>query len=61
MFSTFHHVLTLISFLMYNEWLLLSPESENRRRKIKLEFYKNEIELRRKIYELCGNYDIWDI
>ena len=26
-----------------------------------LQFYKNEIELRRKIYELCGKYDIWDI
>ena len=57
----YNHVLTLISFLIYKEWLLLSLESKTRQRNINLEFYKNEIELRRKIYELCAKYDIWDI
>ena len=53
-------MLTLISFLIYNEWLLLSFGGKNRRKRINLEVYKNEIELRKK-KELCGKYDIWDI
>ena len=57
----YDHVLTLISFLIYKEWLLLSLEGKTRQRNISLEFYKNETELRRKIYELCAKYDIWDI
>ena len=57
----YDYVLTLISFLIYKEWLLLSLEGKNRQRRINLQFYKNEIELRRKIYELCRKYDIWDI
>ena len=57
----YDHVLTLISFLIYKEWLLLSLEGKTRQRNISLEFYNHEIELRRKIYELCAKYDIWDI
>ena len=37
--------------------LLLSLEGKNRRRRINLEFYKDEIELRRKIYDIGGKYD----
>ena len=59
--NDYDHVLTLISFLIYKKWLLLSLEGKTRQRNISLEFYKHEIELRRKIYELCAKYDIWDI
>ena len=52
--NLYDHVLTLISFLIYKEWLLLSLEGNNRHRRINLQFYKNDIELRRTIYELCG-------
>ena len=54
-------MLILISFLIYKEWLLLLLKGKNGRRSIIQEFYKNEIEICRKIYELCGKYDIWDI
>ena len=47
--------------LTLKQWLLLSLEGKTRQRNISQEFYKNEIELRRKIYELCAKYDIWDI
>ena len=60
-FIGYDHVLTLISFLIYKEWLLLSLEGKTRQRNSNLEFYQNEIELCRKIYELCSKYDIWDI
>ena len=37
----YDNMLTLISFLVYKEWLLLSLDGKNRRRTINLEFYKN--------------------
>ena len=59
--SEYDHVLTLISFLIYNDWLLLSLECKTRRRNISQVFYKNDMELHRQTYGLCGKYDIWDI
>ena len=44
-FNGYDHVLTLISFLIYKEWLLLSLEGKTRQRNINLEFYKNSIYL----------------
>ena len=44
-------VTTLICFLIYKEWLLLSLENRNRNPVIALEYFKNEIKLRMQIYE----------
>ncbi len=54
-------VLTMISFLIYKEWLLMSLDNKNRNSVIDLGFYKNELTLRFKIYELCSSYDPTDI
>ena len=44
---------TLICFLIYKEWLLLSLENRKRNPVIALEYFKNEIKLRIQIYEKC--------
>ena len=46
-------VTTLICFLMYKEWLLLSPENRKRNPVICLDYFKDEIKLRIQIYEKC--------
>ena len=50
------NLLTLVSFLIYKEWLILSFESKKRRQVIGLEFYKQELFIRLKIYEKCTNF-----
>ena len=54
-------VLTLISFLIYKEWLLLSLENKKRSNSINFAFYREELMLRYKIYERCTIYDPTDI
>ena len=44
-------VITLICFLIYKEWLLLSLENRKRNPVIALKYFNNEIKLRIKIYE----------
>ena len=46
-------VTTLICFLIYKEWLLLSLENRKRNPVICLHYFKNEIKLRIQIYEKC--------
>ena len=41
-------ILTLISFLIYKEWLLLSLDNKKRHSNIKFDIYKNELDLRLK-------------
>ena len=50
-------VTTLICFLIYKEWLLLSLENKKRNSVIALEYFKNEIKLRIQIYEKCISVD----
>ena len=50
------NLLTLVSFLIYKEWLILSLESKKRRQVMDLEFYKHELFIRLKIYERCRNF-----
>ena len=54
-------ILTLISFLIYKEWLLLSLDNKKRHGNIKFDIYKNELELRLKIYEASHCYDPYEI
>ena len=59
------YVLTLISFLIYKEWQVLSLENNVKRDKIELEHFKQDLILRQKIYERCEiyaymlNYMLW--
>ena len=53
-------ILTLISFLIYNEWLLFSLADKKRNSRIMLDVYKNELALRLKIYEASSGYDPYE-
>ena len=55
------YVLTLVSFLVYKEWLLLSLENKLRNNRIVLEYYKQELLLRLKIYERSGIYSYTEL
>ena len=55
------YVLTLVSFLVYKEWLMLSLENKFRNNRIVLEYYKHELVLRLKIYERSGKYSISEL
>ena len=46
---------TIISFFMYEEWLLLSLKDKKRNSAIALSYIKNELNLRIQIYEKCTN------
>ena len=50
-------ILTLVSFLVYKEWLLFSLADKKRNSNIRLDLYKNELALRLKIYEASSCYD----
>ena len=50
----FDCIATIVSFLVYKEWLLLSLEHKKRNSNIVLEFIKQELRLRLKIYEQCN-------
>jgi hypothetical protein len=43
--SNIDFIITLICFVIYKEWLLLSQEYKCRRNCIKLDFYKGELDL----------------
>ena len=53
---TYDNLFTLVSFLIYKEWLLLSLKNKCRSNQIMLNFYKEELSLRLKIYESCANF-----
>ena len=46
-------VVTLMCFLIYKEWLLLSLENKKRNTSISLSYYKSELLPRTEIYKLC--------
>ena len=50
-------VMTIISFFVYKEWLLLSLKGKKRNTVIALSYFKYELNLRIQIYEKCGNID----
>ena len=53
-------ILTLVSFLVYVEWLLFSLADKKRNSNIMLDVYKNELALRLKIYEASSCYDPYE-
>ena len=46
-------IITIISFLLYKEWLLCSLDNRKRGQLLNLQCLKGEIELRVKIYKHC--------
>lgn len=50
-------VITIVCFLIYKEWLLLSLEDKHRSTNIELSYYKSELLMRTEIYKLCKCID----
>jgi len=53
--------LTMIGFLIYKEWLLLSLQNKARCKDINFDWYKEEISLRLKIFKLCKSFDMEEV
>ena len=53
-FQSNNIVITLVSFLIYKDWLLHSLESKKRPTLFNMELFKSELQLRTKIYEKCN-------
>ena len=47
-------VITLVSFLIYKDWLLHSLDNKKRPSLFNMEIFKSELQLRMKIYEKCN-------
>ena len=58
--SDYDNLITLVSFLIYKEWLVLSLENKSRSSSIVLQqaYFKEELSTRLKIYELCTKFTI---
>ena len=48
-------IITIISFFIYKEWLLISLKDKKRSRVYALRYFKNELNRRIQKYERCGN------
>ena len=46
-------IVTLVCFVMYKEWLLLSLDDKERTNTITLAYFKNELNLRLQMYKMC--------
>ena len=57
--ETFEHnsFVTVISFIVYKEWLLLSLQGKRRNVRNHLLLFKQELQMRLKIYENCYRFD----
>ena len=55
------YMLTLISFLIYKEWIVLSLENKFWSDKIVLEVFKRELILHQKIYGKCEIYSYTEL
>ena len=52
----YDNIVTIVSFLIYKEWLLFSLESKSRKSNIILQHFKDELITRLRIYELCTRF-----
>ena len=55
------YILTLVSFLIYKDWLLLSLENKSRNKYINLKYIKQELNLRLDIYSACKTMSVVDL
>ena len=54
-------MVTLVSFFIYKEWLVLSLDNKSRRNIITLEYFRNELSTRMKIYDLSKQFNVKEI
>jgi hypothetical protein len=50
------HVVTIIAFILYKEWLLCSLRSKKRKGDFPISLYVHELQLRQKVYEVNDLY-----
>ena len=50
-------VFCFMGFKFYKEWIILSLDNKKRNRNINLNYYKEELAIRLKIYDSCAKFD----
>ena len=55
------NIITLVSFLIYKQWLILSLENKSRSNATTLEYFKDELSTRLRIYDLCKKFSVKEI
>ena len=56
--NDYDNLMTVVSFLIYKEWLILSLDNKSKSRNMVLQHFKEELLTRLKIYELCTKVSI---
>ena len=56
-FCEYDNILTLVYFLIYKEWQVLFLENKSRKSNIMLQYFKDELITRLKIYEKCNKFN----
>ena len=57
-FCEYDNIVTLVCFLIYKEWLVLSLENKSRKNNIMLQCFKDELITRLKIHEKCTKFSM---
>ena len=60
-FCEYDNIVTLICFLIYKEWLILSLENKSRKSNIMFLWFKNELITRLRIFEKCTKFSVKEI
>ena len=55
------NIITLVSFLIYKQWLILSLENKSRSNVTTSEYFKDELLTRLRIYDLCKKCSVKEI
>ena len=56
-FCEYDNIVTFVYFLIYKEWLVLFLENKSRKSNIMLQYFKDELITRLKIYEKCTKFN----
>ena len=57
----YDNIITLVSFLIYKEWFVLSLENKSRRNIITLQYFRDELSTSMKIYDLSKTFSVKEI
>ena len=60
-FCEYDNIVTLICFLIYKEWLVLSLENKSRQSNIMFLYFKHELMTHLRIYEKCTKFSVKEI
>ena len=55
------NIITMLSFLIYKQWLTLSLENKSRNIVTTLEYIKDELSTRLRLYDLCKKFSVKEI